>query len=129
MLIRYGVAASGEIRRCRMGRPPSGATVWATMNRGKPKPRETARSLGCGARSGDVATAGWTLASLIRPATPRRPSLVYAVLRSAREAAPVVVSPRWAAVKVLLRILLAWSTVSGAEVVFAFGGSGMPSKA
>src|SRR5665647_567160 len=126
-LIRYGVAASGDVSRCRIGRGLLDDRVWATMTRGKPKPRDRARSRGCcGARAGESARLGWTLASLTRAFAARSPSPVYAVLCAARAAAPVVVSPCWAAVNSLVRMLLAWSTVSGAEAALAFGGSWMP---
>ena len=45
-VMRYGVSASGEVSRCSTGRLPPDGTVWATMARGQPNPRDRARSPG-----------------------------------------------------------------------------------
>ena len=129
-LMRYGVRASGDVNRCRIGRLPFAATVWATRTLGNPKPRETARRRGRGgARRVELPSVGRTFVSLTRAFAARSASPVYAVLSASPAAGPVVVSPCWAAVRSLVRMRLAWSTVSSTEAGFAFGGPWMPRTA
>ena len=55
-VMRYGVTASGEVSRCSTGRLPPEGTVWATIARGQPNPRDRASSPGCeGDSAGELA--------------------------------------------------------------------------